>query len=423
MAYTPTQGIWKKMKYLSDKGDKITIVRPLTGKYHGRENCFLNYPFKEIKIWSFSKTDIKWLFNRKHLIELEKYWGGMSNPNFLQRVEIFIKKYLLLPDGLFLFPLFALFRLLLVKKNNYDLIYARIPLPSMAIAGYLISKIKGIPLCIDYYDQWFGSAHFDNLVGYRKKLEYLIEKKILKHANIIFTSTKYHRVFLINSFHIRENKIYHINGCVDKNDFENIIVNKVKRKFTITYTGSFNNLTQPIEEVISPKPFLNSVKEAVNLGYLDIDDLELNFVGYFGENNYDLIKEYQLESVINLIDHVDHRSSINYMLSSDVLLLVLFTGNEAKRRVNYKLYEYLWTRKPILALTPEGETSEIIKSHKMGIICNPNDTCEIINALRQLYIMYKNKTLNNEFSNTHDLHWCELNTIGSKIYTQLHGLK
>ena len=50
-----------------------------------------------------------------------------------------------------------------------------------------------------------------------------------------------------------------------------------------------------------------------------------------------------------------------------------------------KIFEYLYTGKPILAIIPEGPEAEILKQANIGFFANPNDPDSISNALLNLY--------------------------------------
>ena len=59
-----------------------------------------------------------------------------------------------------------------------------------------------------------------------------------------------------------------------------------------------------------------------------------------------------------------------------------------------KIFEYLRSKKPILALVPEHTTvAEIVSSTKSGVVINPTHTEEIKNAIFEMYEKYKKGTL------------------------------
>jgi hypothetical protein len=54
-----------------------------------------------------------------------------------------------------------------------------------------------------------------------------------------------------------------------------------------------------------------------------------------------------------------------------------------------KLFEYLYMRKPILALTLPGLTSEILARSGLGVTVEPGDQAGIKTAIRQLHEQWR----------------------------------
>jgi hypothetical protein len=55
------------------------------------------------------------------------------------------------------------------------------------------------------------------------------------------------------------------------------------------------------------------------------------------------------------------------------ILLLISHPDIEKTRIWGKTFEYLWTRRPILALASEGATTNIIRRENSGYIVHPND--------------------------------------------------
>jgi hypothetical protein len=429
MAYTPTQGLWKKMKYLTENNFSIYLFRPKTGSYYGKEQKFHEYiknNFIEYKIWSLSPSDLRYILFRNDEVVLSKSWDSFSK-KFLSYFLFIIKNILYFPDSNAYFFIFSLFKCF-QKKLRFDFVYARIPAPSMAIAGFIISKLFHKPLILDYYDHWHGSKDQSNKPLLIRKLEIVLEKTILNYSSLVITCTKTHKHFLSQKFGSPlAKKIFYINNAVDKDDFIPSNLNiKEPKKFTITFLGGLSNSSYPEDCVITPKYFLKAVRQALNSNGLSSDDLLIKFIGYFGPNNVKYITDNKLFPFIEISNYQSHEKCLMQMQMSDILLLILFEHSEATRRVNYKLYEYLWSKKPILALVPDGEIESIVNKYNAGKICPPKDVEQIAHSLSVLYQEY----LNNEFckygASQEDLGWCEkdetnlrlmslINMIGYKV--------
>jgi glycosyltransferase involved in cell wall biosynthesis len=68
-----------------------------------------------------------------------------------------------------------------------------------------------------------------------------------------------------------------------------------------------------------------------------------------------------------LVGYVDHPKSIEYLLRSDLLLLVIPKVKNNKGILTGKFFEYLASKKPVLAIGPtDGDLAKIIQETKCG---------------------------------------------------------
>ena len=77
------------------------------------------------------------------------------------------------------------------------------------------------------------------------------------------------------------------------------------------------------------------------------------------------------------------------MINSDVLLLLIGTGKDDNKISTGKLFEYMGSGTPVLAVVPEGVAADIVRSANIGIVVHPNNKEGIKKAILQLYEKYK----------------------------------
>ena len=73
------------------------------------------------------------------------------------------------------------------------------------------------------------------------------------------------------------------------------------------------------------------------------------------------------------------------MLDADCLVLIKFADARFAAQIPGKLFQYFAIRKPILALAPEGETTEIVRRSGLGLIAPPDAPHEIADRLVDLW--------------------------------------
>ena len=94
------------------------------------------------------------------------------------------------------------------------------------------------------------------------------------------------------------------------------------------------------------------------------------------------IRDLDLGSTVRLTPPVPHERCLQYLLESDVLIVI---QPGTRLQVPVKLYEYLPFRKPILALAPSGAVTTIADQSGLGVVVSPDDVGGIEDAICQIY--------------------------------------
>ena len=260
----------------------------------------------------------------------------------------------------------------LCKEKNIKVIYATLPPFSASLVAYFVSKITGIPYVLDYRDLWQGKPEITYLTNWHKKVSIYWEKKVLGSAIKVIINTGL-SLKKIQSIYpeIEKGKFTVIHNGYDEADF-NVDYKKDESKIIFTYTGGFYGERTPEYFVKA----LSNIKDKLP------DNVEFHFVG-----NYDYETLQWLQKVpkrIKIIDQVTHLKSIQYLLESDFLMIFIAKRN-SEIVIPAKLFEYLATAKPILAMVPtKGEVANIVNNEKVGLVCAPDDINKIEKNILEL---------------------------------------
>ena len=95
--------------------------------------------------------------------------------------------------------------------------------------------------------------------------------------------------------------------------------------------------------------------------------------------------EWELPEV-HLRGRLSHEETLMQMAKSDVLVVI---QPMSTLQVPAKLYEMLTFRKPILVITKDGATADVINEYKIGLIADPKDPVKIADAIRELDLQMK----------------------------------
>jgi hypothetical protein len=245
------------------------------------------------------------------------------------------------------------------KKHHYDLVISSSP-PISAHWAALQLKIKyGITWVADFRDLWTNNPGYISS-SYRNNMDIKLENKIIDRANAILTVTPGFASYFKNTAN-KEKLIYYLPNGYDESDFDGSLkISAGRGRVEVLHTGSLYGHQSPI-------PLLEGLEKAISK-YPDIaSNVSFRFIGSVGEyykiklntwaNNY--------PGLVYVHEYMPHKELVSYLLSSDVLLLIVGGGEKANNVLPGKIFEYLRANKPILFIGPLGGDAAVLL-HEYG---------------------------------------------------------
>lgn len=265
----------------------------------------------------------------------------------------------------------------LLENENFDaIISSSTPITSHLIAKTLKNKYR-IPWIADFRDLWTQN-HYYSHTPIRRLIERKLEIKTLARADALVTISPY----LADKLKELHNKrVYSItNGFSDEETYRNDV--KLTKKFTITYTGSlYLSKRDPIK-------LFQALNELILKKIVDSKDIEIRFYGVKESWLEEEIKSFNLEKIAKWYGYVDRMTALKKQRESQLLLLLLWDHPEERNIATGKLFDYLGSKRPILAIGgSKGFVKEILDETNTGIFVISID--EIKNYLINSYQEWK----------------------------------
>jgi len=279
-------------------------------------------------------------------------YAGFANegrPNFLQKIARFVRGNFFIPDSRKGWNDFAYKKAVKVlEKENIDTVITTSPPHSTQLIGLKLKETLNIKWIADLRDPWTDIYYYKSMLHtkWAKRKDLNHEKAVIEKSDKIVVVSDSIKQLLINKSNlIQESKIHVIPNGFDEEDFSVSSTNK-NNKFLLSYVGT-----------ITKDYPLDSIKKSItNL------NINLEFTG-----KADHPTKHLLNEIAGFNNHVKHKESINLLLASDMLLLVIPKIANNKGILTGKLFEYLGARKPILCIGPtDGDAAIIIKECKAG---------------------------------------------------------
>lgn len=270
-----------------------------------------------------------------------------------------------------------------IQDYNIKTVITTGPPHSLHLIGLALQKSTGVKWISDFRDPW-------TTIGYHKQLKLTklakqrhktLEKKVLQASDkIIVTSEVTKREFI-------EITNQPIEVITNGYDVTKVKTTELDKKFTLAHIGSLLSKRNP--EVL-----WQVLKELVEENNNFSQDFELHFVGSVSENVLESISSFGLSNYIHNHSYVTHIKAIDIQKKSQILLLIEIDSNETKCIIPGKLFEYMVSNRPILAIGPIGSDVEtIIKETNTGNYFNYDDHDALKNVILKHYKYYQEGNL------------------------------
>lgn len=251
-----------------------------------------------------------------------------------------------------------------IRKEGIDWILTSSPPHSTHLVGWIAKRATGVRWVADFRDPWLTGREGELGLLYGKgyfHISKFLEGVVVHNADIVITTTDRLRDAMRTSYNSKDKKKIHCitNGYESENFPDPRTIEKFE-KFTLTYTGTIY-LKQ------TPEPIFRAVSELIQEKKVEPGKIAIKLVGNcdfaLGAPVELLIRKYHLEKVVERIPPVSSRKATEILMRSHMGILL---APEIPFSIPSKVFEYLAAEVPVLALTEEGATRDLIEASRAG---------------------------------------------------------
>lgn len=262
-----------------------------------------------------------------------------------------------------------------IMENNIDTIVTSGPPHSLHLIGLELKERLKVKWFADFRDPWttIGYHKALRLSSYAAKRHKKLEHKVLNSADAIIVTSKTTKT----EFQAITNKP--ISVITNGYDMENVEKQTLDPKFTMAHIGSFLSDRNPnflwgcLVELLHEIPDFKS-------------HLEIKLIGAVSQEVLDSIQEFNLNSYLNLLGYVSHHEAIAHQKKSQVLLLIEINSDDTKSIIPGKLFEYMVSNRPIIAIGPQGsDFADIIKETNTGVFFDYSEKAKLKSVILDFY--------------------------------------
>lgn len=268
---------------------------------------------------------------------------------------------------------------IILEKSRPDVILASFPPVSALELGLMLAQTAEIPFIPDFrdglvYEPAGPGQEYSHIQDYYRELE----RKVVKKASTIVTVSN-----VISDYFRREYQIENVHTVTngyDPDDFRELplTLNINSKKFNIVYTGRLS-----LSDIAcNATAFFDAMDDIAAADTELTSRIHLHMIGQFTREESSRIDQLVKRGIATRQNMLDKKTALAYQKVANLLLLV--TSARRKSVITGKLFEYLYSNKPILGLTHGTAAAKIIEQTGSGWTVHPHRKDEIIGILSRL---------------------------------------
>ena len=261
-----------------------------------------------------------------------------------------------------------------LRRAHHDVIVASAPPFSSLLLGAALSAATGTPLVLDYRDEWDVSNRYwehRRVRAVSLTIQRVMERYALRRASAV-VATSVRSAATLNVLCRRAGSsatVTHIFNGFDPEDFSSgaaTVPLPARETWRLVYTGTLYHL-------MSPEPLVRAIERLAAQRPDLARRIELVFAGRHTPEQRQRLMRLAHICRLQVQEYVSHPEAIALMRSADALCLLLSDLPGAERVIPAKLFEYIASGRPIVAIAPEGDVSEMLRDHPGAVAFAPGD--------------------------------------------------
>lgn len=289
----------------------------------------------------------------------------------------------------------------LIRDYQIDAIFVSgKPFSSFRI-GHKLSQEFQIPWIMDLRDLWTINRRIRPKSSVHHWLERRLERQLLNSASKVIANTPDNLREFQQAFPaVPADRFVTITNGYDQDDFDSGTAKY--DKFTIAYTGTFyfqseqrsswyrrmlgtNGRRTELYDTHSPKYFFESIRMFLEANPELREKVEVKLAGTCTPEIKAFARESQIEDRVTFLGWLTHQQAMDHLRRSHLLCLTLARGEESAGWIPAKLFPYLGSGTPVLAMVPPGDCAGIVERTGAGFVVGPDDSIAASERIARCY--------------------------------------
>jgi glycosyltransferase involved in cell wall biosynthesis len=363
---------WLKFtKYLPEFGFEPHVLIPENATYPQLDNSLekdisplvkvLKAPIWEPYEWYSKITGV----DKRKAVQsssLQNIKGGWKS-----KLALWVRSNFFIPDArMFWIKPASKVAIEYIKKHDIKLVITTGPPHTAHMVGLRVKQaLPSVKWVADFRDPWTNIDYYSelSLTKWGDKRHHKMEKKVVTTADQI--------VCVGYTWGEELKAIGNSNMEVITNGYDEMDINienvAIDTEISITHLGTLGGARNPkiLWEVLA------QLKQEYPEKYAQI---KVRLIGHVDAAIFSSIEEYGIKAQTEHIAYVPHNEANQWLVKSNILMIIVNQSPNAKGILPGKIFEYLASGRPIICLGPhDGDLAKLLAPIKNAIVVNHND--------------------------------------------------
>lgn len=278
----------------------------------------------------------------------------------------------------------------MVRRYRPDALWTTYPIATAHTIGATLQRLTRLPWIADFRDPMAQDGYPEDPKTWRsyKRIE---ETALRRAARVVFVTESAARMYLERYADLRDERVAVIENGYDDQSFEGLaaptrVNGPEHRRLVLLHSG----VVYPSER--DPTQLFEALRRMLEAGAMRRGELtiRLRAPGHEALLRH-LIGAAGVHDIVELAPPLPYREALLEMMTVDGLL-VLQAAN-CNQQIPAKLYEYLRSGRPVLALTdPAGDTAALMRRAGLPDVARLDSSDDIARALGRFLAQLRNRS-------------------------------
>jgi glycosyltransferase involved in cell wall biosynthesis len=259
-----------------------------------------------------------------------------------------------------------------IARGDIDALLTSSPPDSAHLAGLELARVTGLPWVADFRDPWIGAHFLRPPTPWHARRQHALERTVVTGADLVLAASRTHlddlRALSPRRLELLENGYEPAAPVTPRRD----------GRFTIVFTGTLFHMRQT-------GVFLESLARWLACDPPARSRVRVVLAGPYEQDQAGHARRLGLDGVVEFPGSLSHDETRALQSGADLLLLWKPDGPGYRTMVPGKLYEYLDSGRPLLAIVPAGDETARMTADAGGERIDPGDGVAITRSLERRF--------------------------------------